>query len=265
MRIAHIINPVGVGPASDLHVAQPITFASMVAARDAAGPDVEVELYTAQYQEDRALVPAGFTATPDLERSILDYGSFAIPRRLPLIADIVERLVQVSQADYFIYTNVDIALMPYFYRTVAGLLRAGQDALVINRRTIGTHYTAPSQLDLMYAQLGQSHPGRDCFVWRRQVTGQFICEKTCIGAAGVGRVLQLNLASTARGFHEHEDLHLTFHLGDERSWSVPEQQDIAAFNWGELVKVVTGLRQRGTLSDHPSVTGFLERRRADLV
>jgi hypothetical protein len=265
MKIAHIINPVIVSAASDLLIAQPITFASMGAARDAAAGELEVELLTAQFAEDRPLVPRDFIATADLDRSILDFGSFGKRRKLPLIADILDRLQAASQADYYIYTNVDIAVMPYFYRAVARLLQSGLDALVINRRTISTLHTSPEQLDLMYAELGESHPGRDCFVWRRQATPHFVCGHTCIGTGGIGRVLQLNLAATAQRFHEYGDLHLTFHLGDERRWTDPDQQDIAAFNWSELVAVVRTLRERGTMSNHPSVTGFLERRAADLA
>jgi hypothetical protein len=264
MKIAHIINPVLVSPGSDLLIAQPITFASMRAARAAAAGELEVELLTAQFAEDRVLVPADFRATEDLNRSILDFGSFRKHRKLPLIADILDRLQAASQADYCIYTNVDIAVMPYFYRTVARLLQSGFDALVINRRTISTLHTSPEQLDLMYAELGQSHPGRDCFIWRRQATPDFVCGHTCIGTGGIGRVLQFNLAATAERFDEFTDLHLTFHLGDERRWTEPDQQDIAAFNWSELVSVVRTLRERGTMSSHASITGFLERRAADL-
>jgi hypothetical protein len=112
--------------------------------------------------------------------------------------------------------------------------------------------------------LGESHPGRDCFVWRRQATPHFVCGHTCIGTGGIGRVLQFNLAATAERFDEFTDLHLTFHLGDERRWTEPDQQDIAAFNWSELVSVVRTLRERGTMSTHASITGFLERRAADL-
>ena len=67
-KLAHIVNPVVVGPSSDLFFAQPITFESMKAARHSAAGSVEVELLTTQYAEDRAIVPDGFRTTPDLER-----------------------------------------------------------------------------------------------------------------------------------------------------------------------------------------------------
>jgi hypothetical protein len=260
MRIAHIVNPVVVPPDSDLGVAQPVTFETMRIARAAAAGCVDVDLLTAQYAEDRAAVPAGFRATPDLERSLLDFGTFAKPRKLPLIGDIVERLSAASDADYLVYTNVDIALMPSFYVAVAAMIAEGHDALVINRRTISKDYTAIADLPLMFGQAGSPHGGRDCFVWRREVTPRFVCGRTVIGQGGVGRVLQINLAATATRFREYEDQHLTFHLGDDRTWELPDQDDSRAFNWAELVKVVDTIRARGELPDHPAVTSFLERR-----
>jgi len=260
VRFAHIVNPVVVPPASDLFVAQPLTFETMRRARAAAAGVVDVDLLTAQYPEDRPLVPADFTATPDLERSILDFGTFTKRRKLPLIGDILERLLAASSADFFIYTNVDIALMPFFYAAVAALIREGHDALIINRRTISTEYARPEDLPLMYGQVGSPHPGRDCFVWRREATSRFVCERTAIGQGGIGRVLQLNLAATAARFREYEDLHLTFHLGDDRTWEAGDQDDLRDFNWAELVKVVAALRARGGLPDHPAITQFIARR-----
>ena len=124
--IAHIINPVIVQPTSDLYVAQPVTFETMRVARDFARGKVGVQLLSTQYPEDRAFVPDGFTATPDLERSVLDLASFGIKRKLPLLRDIVARLYEAApEAEYLIYTNNDIALMPYFYLAVNALIDSG--------------------------------------------------------------------------------------------------------------------------------------------
>src|SRR5688572_15475844 len=114
LSFAHIVNPVIVPETSDLFFAQPITFETMRRARAAAQEVAEVALLTAQYPEDRPLVPDDFVATPDLERSALDLGEFKIPRKLPLVRDILDRLYESApQADFLIYTNVDIAVMPH--------------------------------------------------------------------------------------------------------------------------------------------------------
>ncbi len=67
---------------------------------------------------------------------MLDCGRFAVPRKLPLIKDILGRLYDASDAEYFIYTNVNIGLMPNFYVAVNAIIESGYDAFVINRRTI---------------------------------------------------------------------------------------------------------------------------------
>ena len=48
LTLAHIVNPVTVSERSDLFVAQPVTFETMRRAREAARPEVEVALLTAQ-------------------------------------------------------------------------------------------------------------------------------------------------------------------------------------------------------------------------
>jgi hypothetical protein len=150
---AHIVNPVVVQPTSDLFLAQPITFETMRVARDFARPRVAVQLLTTQYPEDRSLVPADFTMTPDLERSVLDCASFGRQRKLPLIGDIVSRMYEAApDAEYLVYTNNDIALMPHFYATVDALIDSGYDALVINRVVVTDDYRRLDEIPLMYVE-----------------------------------------------------------------------------------------------------------------
>lgn len=260
MKLAHLVNPVSVGPESDLFVAQPITFETMRRARAYAAGEVEVEFFSAQFPEDHRVVPAEFTRTPDLNRSMLDFGEFPNGRKLPLLRDLLERLQAASEADYFIYTNVDIALMPTFYVTVAALLKQGFDSLIINRRTISTEYTRIEDLPLMYAQVGQIHPGRDCFVWRRAVQDRFRMENVCIGSGGVGKVMLVNQVATATRFREIPDFHLTFHLGDDRKWRGAGQDPYLAFNQGELRRVVESYRRDNLLPDHPLIRRFVARK-----
>jgi len=86
-KIAHIINPVIVKESSDLFIAQPITFETMRIAQEFARGHVDVALYSAQYPEDRPIIPEWFQMTPDLDRSILNIGSFHAKRKLPLVKD----------------------------------------------------------------------------------------------------------------------------------------------------------------------------------
>ncbi len=241
MKIAHIVNPVIVNPSSDLFVAQPITFSTLQTARDFAAGKVEVELYTAQYPEDRPLVPPGFIPTPDLTRSVLDFGNFSVPRRLPLIRDILDRLydaAETTQADYLVYTNVDIAVQPHFYLAISALIEKGYDAFTINRRTITGSYTEVAQISMMAAEVGQPHKGHDCFVFPRQAYPNYYITNVCLGAFRVGMAVLVNMLYQARRFELFKDLHLTYHLGNERIHRLSKYQDYKRYNEKEFIKIL---------------------------
>ena len=119
MNIDHVVNPVKVGSDSDLYVAQPITFRSMSkAAEQAKSAGINVKLYTISYPEDVMALPEEFQQLPALRRSVLDVTEFQGNRKLPLIKDILDAVIEESEADYIIYKNVDISVMPYFYEFV---------------------------------------------------------------------------------------------------------------------------------------------------
>jgi hypothetical protein len=243
-KIAHIVNPVLVAESSDLFVAQPLTFETMRAAQRVAASQVHVELFSAQYPEDHPVVPPDFRRTPDLERSILDYGTFRKQRKLPLLKDILDRLYQASDADYLAYTNVDIGLLPHFYLAVDQFVEAGCDALVINRRTISRSHTSIEQIPLMYAEIGKPHRGWDCFVFKRDAYPHYRLGTICVGAPRVGLALIANLVAYAQSFHEFKDEHLTFHLGDDRSWRASPYYDYAEHNTREVLRLIAELEEK---------------------
>jgi len=257
--IGHIINPVIVDKSSDLYKAQPITFETMRIARDFALNGVEVRLLTAQYPEDRALIPEWFQPTPDLERSILDIGTFHKKRKLPLLVDILDRLYTAApEADYLIYTNVDIGLMPYFYTAVNHMAEMEYDAFVINRRTIGKEHYHVQDLDLMYCEIGEKHPGYDCFVFKKSLYPRFKLGTACVGANWIGRVLIANLICNSNNFRIFDNSHLTFHLGDDRSWQNPDLNDLHEHNDKELHKILLGYEAEKLFQDKPLVQRFLQ-------
>lgn len=260
--LAHVINPVLVDRSSDLFVAQPVTFETMRIARDFSAGQVSVELFSAQYPEDHPTVPHGFQITPDLEKSVLDYAKFERHRKLPLLKDILDRLYEAASAEFLVYTNVDIALLPHFYLTVAQFIGAGHDAFAINRRTIARTYTRVEQIPLMYADLGQPHRGWDCFVFRRDVYPSFILGSVCVGAPHVGLALVANLVAHAGAFKEFKDQHLTFHLGDDRRWHSGAYADYAEHNTGETLRILAELeRQQGPFDRSSPPGAFLRKRR----
>jgi hypothetical protein len=229
--IAHVVNPVNVNKDSDLFVAQPVTFETMRAAKQFSTSEVDVTLYYAAYPEDRMVCPDGFEPLPDLDRSIMDVNPSLSPwRKLPLLVDILDRLYNVSSAEYMIYSNVDIALQPYFYLTVARIIDEGYDAFVINRRTITDKHHHLHEIPLMCAQTGEAHPGHDCFVFRRNAYANYIVGSACIGVNWVGRVLLWNLLCYADRFREFKELHATFHIGNDKVWKQKRYSSFEAHN-----------------------------------
>ncbi len=242
-KIAHIINPFIVDKASDLFVAQPITFETMKIAQKFSRGQVDVTLFTAQYPEDRPLIPDGFHVTPDLERSVLDFGSFQKKRKLPLLKDILDRLYEATDAEYLIYTNVDIALMPHFYVAVNAFIEKGYDGFVVNRRTIPPIYSSVAEIPWMYAEAGTKHLGFDCFVFKRNAYPEYKLSAVCLGIPWVNHVLLCNLICQSRNFFVFRKLHLTFHLGDSQVWLKEKYADYYAYNRDEAKKAHAALEE----------------------
>jgi hypothetical protein len=215
MKLAHIINPVKVPATSELGIAQPITFESIRVAKEFAASKADVELYTVCYEEDREIVPNHFTQLPNLLRSVQDVKKFAGTKKYPVLTDVLTALYNASNAEYLVFTNMDISLMPQFYVTVAELLKEGFDALLINRRGISTKYKSVEELPLMYADFGKPHPGFDCFVFKRELLNKFVLENICVGVSFSEVALVHNLIAFAEKLKLVDDLHLTFHIGTE--------------------------------------------------
>ncbi len=174
-----------------------------------------IELFTVQYNEDREIIPKGFTVLEDLLRSVLDVNQNLKKRKLPLIKDILEALKNASNANYFIYTNADIGLMPNFYKKVWLEIQKGHDAIIINRRRLKTKYFKISDLEKIYKDQGKSHPGFDCFVFKKTLLEKFILDNICVGIPFLGVTLAYNIFSFAKNPLYIPNRHLTFHIGKE--------------------------------------------------
>ncbi len=215
LHIAHLVNPVRSPVEAELTYAQPLTFESMRRAAEQAEDVARIDLLTAQFPEDHEVIPPFFTRTPDLDRCVADLYPFTVYRKLPLIADLVERLYSGSSAPYLIYTNVDIILHPNFYQEVAARIRSGLDAFMINRRRVPDHYRSPEDLPTIFALEGAPHPGFDCFVFHRSLYPKFRMGRVCVGMPFIEMMFSQNLFCHARRFQLFDRDHLTFHVGME--------------------------------------------------
>ena len=243
MKFTHIINPVKVSESSDLYNAQPITFETMRRAKAFAKDAMDVRLITAQYPEDREIIPDYFIKTQDLKGSVLDVGTFKTARKLPLIKDILNKAVSYNtSADYIIYTNVDIALMPNFYVFVSQKIEEGYDAFVINRRTISKAFTLET-LEAAYNDYGKPHTGYDCFVFKRDLYNKMVLKNICIGTTRIGLALISNLIMLSSKFTTIDEEHLTFHLGEDRVWQNDEFFDYVEHNEKQVIEILKKLRK----------------------
>ena len=213
MKIAHVINIFTPDYRSDLYTAQPITLESMRVAKDFAADKVEVALYSAHYEQDEPLVPDYFNKTAHLTKAVTDIKSFYKQKKLPLIHDILTNLYNVSDAEYFIYTNNDIILQPSFYVCVKSIIEKGHDAFIINRRRIHAGFTKIEDLPAIYAETGKKHPGFDCFIFKRDIFPKMQLGNICIGVPFIGVTMAHNLFCFSRHFKLFDNLHLTAHIG----------------------------------------------------
>jgi len=155
----------------------------------------------------------------------------------------LDRLYAATDAEYLIYTNVDIVVLPYFYVTVNALIEQGYDSFVINRRTVEAIYDSPAEIPLMYAEVGNKHPGFDCFIFKREIYPQYKLGTVCLGIPWIDHVLIMNLVCHARNFSVFRKLHATFHLGDSQTWLKEKYADYYAYNKEEAGKAQAALER----------------------
>lgn len=187
----------------------------MLNAQKYSADTIDIKLYSTTLVSDKVFVYDGFHQLSNLNRTVCDVNPELRGKQLPLIADVLSKLKECRDADYYIYSNVDIALMPFFYSVVGEYINQEHDAIVVNRRRISKRYEHELSLNLMYADLGKSHPGFDCFVFKRELLEKFVLSEICVGIPFLEVTLLHNIAAFAKNPLYVLDAHLTFHIGLE--------------------------------------------------
>jgi hypothetical protein len=168
---------------------------------------------------DRNLFLAANLGSKILTRDASDLGGFANGSKLPLVFDLLKLCDCEGETDeYVIYTNSDICLQSNFYSIVNLLLKSGADSLIINRRTINRDDSNEFSI-LASADIGQIHPGMDCFIFPRKWIKEFVINKAITGVGQVNRGILMNLVASASRLLVLADSHLTYHYGDDRPWT----------------------------------------------
>ena len=258
MRIGHIINPVKVSEDRDLHWQQPIVFETMVKAAGfvAHHEEIIVSLFATHYPEDEEAVPIWMSRTEPLERSVLDLQDFAIPKKLPLFKDILQGLYDTSNADYFVYTNADICVMPHFYVFIKDMIEKGHDSFAINKRIIPEELKDEG-LPVMWSNIGTPHAGMDCFVFRRELFPLFRLGNSCVGAPWGECNIVTNLIAFAKNFSVFREQHVTFGIGDRRDWRPHVFNDYRVHCTNEYARMLRRLSQRNRKILKHDITKYL--------
>ena len=219
IKLSHIINPVSEKEHAELFETQKISFASLIKAKEYAEKICSVELCTIQRSSDNNFIPTSFISLPALTRDVRDLVK-ETNKPYPFLGDIISAHAKFSEADYLIYTNLDIAVMPFFYEAIIGYIQQGHDAVVINRRRLNNRYEKEKNLALLYAEAGRDHTGYDCFVIKKSLIQKFIFKDICLAVPGAGNDLFYNVFTFAENPILFTEKHLTFHVGFElyKAW-----------------------------------------------
>ncbi|AFY37245.1 hypothetical protein Lepto7376_0850 [[Leptolyngbya] sp. PCC 7376] len=239
-KIIHLVNIVDFKAGSEHAIAQNITLESLKRAKIyAENQGLEIKLLSAQYPEDHTRIPEWIEATEDLEFSCLEYPELLDNRKLPSLADIIQRGLDAAvDADALIYSNIDIAVQKEIYVNVKNELDQGAESLSITRRTIPQEFDSPEQLDAMYQSKGEAHPGDDFFVFSKACFPKMSLRPVFVGVCWFDKILLLNAAAYGRPFKKIRDQCWTFHLGDDRTWSTDRLHLISEYNRKYLVELV---------------------------
>jgi hypothetical protein len=229
LKIAHVINVTEINEqkrASYLHIAQPLTIKSMLIAKQVSLSLVDVELVAVRHQDENIEVPAGFSRAADIDKYAWEYIDIlkkCIPKKpLPRLTDILQSLYNSSDAEYFIYTNLDIGIRPHFYTYIKQMIEKGYDAFCINRRDLPKKNNGvlldSSKTGLIYTLEGDRHPGIDCFVFKRRIFPHLNLGHVYVGFPPVGQVLKTQVEINSKSFTWIKDEFLTFHIGHDSPW-----------------------------------------------
>jgi hypothetical protein len=253
VRFTHILNPYR-GQTEQEKGVQEVTFESIRIAARIAAPFLKLRCVCVARPDELDTIPDDFIAAGTLTRSVLDVASFKVRRALPLVFDILDNGVAVTEdppeiagcEDFVIFTNMDIHLQPYFYLAVFEFIKAGYDVIDIHRRTIPHYPPSLHELPTMFAEPGVHHGGLDCIIFPRQKYKSFVRNNACVGMSLVMKGILLNCALQAKRFLVLTNARLTFHIGNDRAWAIPLFKDYEQFNLAEFRRVISAVSKDRT-------------------
>lgn len=238
LTIAHLINTFNCPKdhPSYLYYAVPITIETMRLAKGRAkSENIDVKLCSITFPEDADTAPDDFIKLPHLNNSTTKlYGKKANGIKLPLFREMFKKFVNNVKADYYVITNNDIGLQPYFYKKIGKMIRnKGFDSINITRRNRFPKFrkiidsktdektkhrlTAnKDDLEYLFAQKGVKHPGNDCFVISRHIMKKLKMGNLYPAFSPWGIVLTKQMSILSKKYKKIRQEHLTFHIGEDK-------------------------------------------------
>ena len=110
---------------------------------------IDIKLYAVNYPQDDEIIPEYFIKLPPLK--------IARNRKLPMIQEMFDSILQNSDADYIIFTNSDIGVQKNFYIKVNEFIDKDKKRLT------------EKNLDIIYKERGRINDGKDCFIMDRKI------------------------------------------------------------------------------------------------
>jgi hypothetical protein len=115
----------------------------------------------------------------------------------------------------------------------------------------------------MWSEPGTDHNGYDCFVFKREAYSKFIMGDNCMGIPWSETSLAVNMVAFTRNCTVLKHPHMTFHIGDSRTWI--QQEDYRKFNTEAFAKVLTTLLKNGhNIIRHEIVAWLLKKMQFEL-
>ncbi len=240
VSFSHIINPVSIEENVELFETQKLSFASILKAKN-YNDKIPIELFTVSANSNSLdCVPVPFKQLPKLDRTISDLVNKA-NKNYPILSDIFKTAQTHCKSDYIIFTNLDIALMPYFYEAVNHYVSLDHDAIIINRRRIKNRFKNETTLEALYAEAGKDHTGYDTFIIKRDLLDKFIYKNIAIGVPPAGNDIFYNIFAFAQKPILFTEKHLTFHVGLDlvKNWG---NTAIVKHNYNEFHQLLKELK-----------------------
>jgi len=240
IKIGHLINPFKCAEdnPSYLYYAQPVTFKSMYNAQlEAHKVGIDIKLYTVNYPEDDEIIPEYFIKLPHLKRSTMtEFPKISNNRKLPIIQEMFDSILENTDVDYIIFTNSDIGVQKNFYIKVNKLItQKNFKSFIINRRDDipkfkdGKRLTEKN-LDIIYNEKGIKHPGKDCFIMDRKILEKIDMNLMFTGFPPWGHTLYNRMKQIHQNVYVYKNAHLTFHLGSDFIWAKKTNTELQSKN-----------------------------------